>query len=282
MAGLSHRGLPSYFSGGGYHIVTVFSIHDAKGTALIGDLTDEPIEVPLSELTAARGRIKKDKHRVLALEKNGAKADLKSEVANAMKACQKGFAGEDAPKNAKRNFTLDALETWAERLVATKGADRWEHAFAPGKRMWAGLTMMHLFIEYYGSGGGLCRPIMADFLSEAAEVLKKPALRDLSKQYAELGRMWSDLADAALPDSLPAFKEAKSLYARYAEQFNSDGTADEKKACWARLDELAKQAAAKFPLTPAECAEHRTKLAERVRAIHAAEVAALKGLGESA
>ena len=34
MAGLPHRALPTEFSGGGYHIVTVYSIDDAAGTAL--------------------------------------------------------------------------------------------------------------------------------------------------------------------------------------------------------------------------------------------------------
>lgn len=279
MAGLSHRGLPSQFSGGGYHIVTVYSIDD-DDTALVGDLTDEPIAIPLAELTAARGRIKKDKYRVLAIEKSAAKSDLKSEIADAMQACIKGFAGEGAPKNAKKNFTLDALQTWHERLIATKGKDSWEFAFAPGKRMWGGLTMVHIFIEYWGSDGGLCRPLMADFLAEAADMLKKPALRELSKQYTELGRMWSDLADAALPDRVPLFAKAKALYSRYAESFNSETTSDEKKACWAELDELAKQAAAKFPLNASECGMMRTDLAERVHAIHKAETAALKRLGE--
>jgi hypothetical protein len=217
---------------------------------------------------------------VLGVEKSAAKSDLKSVIADALKACQKGFAGEGAPKNAKKNFTLEAVRTWAERLIATKGKDSWEYAFAPGKRMWSGLTMMHLFIEYWGADGGLCRPLMADFLIEAADALKKPALRDLSKQYAELGRLWSDLADAALPDRVPAFKEAKSQYARYAELLNSAGTADDKKACWARLDELAKQAAAKFPLSATECMELRADLARRVLAIHEAENAALAQLGE--
>lgn len=280
MAGLPYRGLPSQFSGGGYHIVTVYSIDDAASTALIGDLTDEPIAIPLSELTAARGRIKKDKYRLLAIEKPAAKADIKSEIANALKSCIKGFAGEGAPKNAKKNFTLEALQTLHERLISTKGKDSWEFAFAPGKRMWAGLTMMHMFIEYWGSGGGLCRPLMAEFLSEAADTLKKPALRELSKQYGDLGRMWSDLADAALPDRVPLFAKAKALYARYAESFNSETTSDEKKACWAQLDELAKQAAAKFPLNAAEYGAMRADLAERVRAIHEAESAALARLGE--
>ena len=43
-----------------------FSI-DGEDAALIGDLTDEPISVPLSALATARGQIKKDKNRLLSV-----------------------------------------------------------------------------------------------------------------------------------------------------------------------------------------------------------------------
>jgi hypothetical protein len=274
MAGLPHRALPTEFSGGGYHIVTVNSIDDAVGTALIGDLTDEPVAIKLSDLAAARGRIKKDKSRLLAVEKVATAGDRAAEIADALQACHAGFDGVDAPKNARKNFTLGALATWADRLISTKDPERWERVFAPGKRLWNGLTFLSRFVEHYGSGGGLARPLMADFLTEASETLKKPALGQLAVRYAELGEMWSDLADAALPDSVPLFADAKSLQTRYSELYHSGGSADEMRDCWTNLHELGQRAAEKFPLTPAECAELRAKLSERVRAIHAAECAA--------
>ena len=53
-AHLPHRALPGIMSGGGYHIVTVYGIDDAAGTALIGDLTDDPITIPMADLATAR------------------------------------------------------------------------------------------------------------------------------------------------------------------------------------------------------------------------------------
>src|SRR5581483_1400126 len=47
MAELPHRAMPNEYSGGGYHVVVVYSINDKDRTALIGDLTDEPISIPL-------------------------------------------------------------------------------------------------------------------------------------------------------------------------------------------------------------------------------------------
>jgi hypothetical protein len=52
-------------------------------------------------------------------------------------------------------------------------------------------------IENYGTGGGLCRPIFADFLFEADAATGIDVLRTLGDQFAELGRRWTELADAA-------------------------------------------------------------------------------------
>lgn len=280
MAGLPHRGLPKTMMGGGYHIITVYSVEESAGTALIGDLTDDPITISMADLTAARGRIKKDKYRLLAVAASKGRQDLPAAVASALRACLDGFAGADAPKSARRNFTLDALVTWADRLTSTTDKDRWERVFEPGRRFWDGLNSVHKYIEYYGTGGGLCRPLMADFLEEAARILRKPAIGKLSAEYAALGHQWSDLADAALPESVPAFDAARKLHARAAELFHSGGTIEEKQACSAELADLADKAAQRFPLSDAECAALRADLSDRVRALHAAEVAALDHLRE--
>src|SRR5262245_7893204 len=66
MAELPHRGMPALFSGGGYHVVTVYRFDEDQGTALIGDLTDLPVEIGLKQLAVARGRIKQFKNRLLA------------------------------------------------------------------------------------------------------------------------------------------------------------------------------------------------------------------------
>ena len=63
LAELPHRAMPSAWSGGGYHVITIYGIED--GVAQIGDLTDEPISISLPDLARARARIKKQRHRLL-------------------------------------------------------------------------------------------------------------------------------------------------------------------------------------------------------------------------
>jgi hypothetical protein len=123
--------------------------------------------------------------------------------------------------------------------------------------------------------------LFADFLTEAATVLNKPALRPLAERYAELGRGWSDLADAALPDDVPAFEEAKKLHARRAELVAAGAPADEVRAVGARLAELGQQVRAKFPLSDADASDLRATLQARVRKLHDGEVAAAAELDQA-
>lgn len=275
LALLPHRGLQHLqASGGGYHIITVYSVDSTAGTAQIGDLTDEPITISLADLTAARGRIKKDRYRLLAIAESGRPPELRSMVMDALQACHNGLGGADGVKSAKRNFSLDALATWAERLTSTKDKERWEHVFAPGHRFFNGLLYLHLWTEYAGTGGGLARPIMGEFLHEASRELREPALAKLGDRYAALGAQWSELADAALPDEVPQLTAAKKQLATYAELFNSGGTPDELADCWNSILKIEDQMKKSLPLTIAECGELRSRLRDYVVAIHSAECAA--------
>jgi Domain of unknown function (DUF4872)/Butirosin biosynthesis protein H, N-terminal len=278
MAGLPHRAVPQAWSGGGYHVITVYSIDRADETALIGDLTDDPIRIPLADLAQARARIAKQRNRLLRAvpsqeQPNPEPHDLERLVSAGLERCHDGLLHPTLP-GAAGNARLEALRTWAERIHGSAGKESWERTFRPGPNLWRGLCAIYDFIEHYGTGGGLCRPLFADFLAEAAAALERPRLAALAEQYAGLGRSWSELADAALPSDVPALGEAKSLYARKAELVHSGAAADELRAVWQRLGELEQQARTQFPLSDAACAELRAQLRARILALYDGEVAA--------
>lgn len=277
---LSHlpwRGMPEQWSGGGYHMLTVYSIDDATGTALVGDMTDEPVEITLDDLATSRARIGKQKHRLLTLPAQPDEpTSLEEAVRAGLAACHDGLV------NARnRSMTLDALEQWAGRLAAAKGKDAWVTVFRRGHHFWMGLWMICEFAEYYNTGGGLSRPLFASGLRDAAELLGAPDLNDIAAQYEQLGEEWSDLAAAALPDAAPQFAEARQLFADKAERAASaDADAPEAiRAMWKRLYEIGEAVSDSFPLTEEQCAALRTDLAERVARIHEHEVAAHAALG---
>jgi hypothetical protein len=266
MGTLPHRGLPPSWSGGGYHIVTVYQA-DPGGQALIGDLSDQPIALSTKALTAARGRIKKDKFRILSLAAPAKAPDLKAALAGGLAACREGLLS-----GRIKNFTVASFGTWADQLYGARGKDSWEKVFPPGPRLWRGLTSIHEFVEYHGTGGGLMRPLFAATLREAAPLLKQSKLARLAEEYDALGREWSALAEAALPGGVPMLDEARALIARKAELVLSgpeDG--QDAAAVGASLEALGARTGRAFPLTAPEAAALREALQQRVRAIHAQE-----------
>jgi hypothetical protein len=283
MAGLPHRAMPSEFSGGGYHIVMVYRINEADGTALIGDLTDEPISIPLEALAAARARIKKQKNRVLALapaSKPYAQPALAELVRAGLHSCHHSLLHPTLP-GMKSNAKLEAIKVWGQRLQGSKDKESWDRVFRPGPNLWRGLSWAYDFIENYGTGGGLCRPLFAEFLQEAAGALKQPELAALGEQYAELGRQWSALAEACLPDDVPLMRQAKELYVRRSELLHNGGAAEEVRAVWVQLGELARQAGEQFPLIEADSAALRAQLQTRVLTLYEGEVAAQAALAKA-
>jgi len=277
MVHLPHRALPAVWSGGGYHVVTVYKIDGDH--ALIGDLTDEPVTISLKDLATSRARIKKQKHRLLAIPQAPAKKlGLRELVWAGLKAGHEGMTTRGI-KGFPNMFNLESIRIWADRLHSSKEKQSWDAMFPRGIHLWHGLTGMHRCIEHYGTGGGLCRPLFAEFLDEAGKALGDPRLRSLSTAYAKIGRGWSELAGEALPDNVPLLQRARRCHDRYAELFTSGGSVDDKRAVWAELDELAAQAKSDFPLSEAACADLRRHLQESVRALLAAEQDALSQLG---
>jgi hypothetical protein len=281
---LPHRGhvVGPMDEGGAYHVVTVYGIDDAAGTATIGDLADDPITIPLDALGVARSRIKKDKNRVLAVRAPKKTASLADVVGDGLRACYDGLAGDGAPKAARKNFSLESLSGWAEKLGTPDAKESWTRVFTPGPRLWRGLTSIYDCIEYsLGTGGGLSRPVFADYLAEAGAATKQKALTELAARYRALGDQWTALADAALPPAVPMFAEVRGLYERRAELSTSAEPASvaEKREVNQRLTALASKAAERFPLSSSDSVALLASLGERVAALHAGEMSAREAIG---
>jgi hypothetical protein len=275
LAELGTRGYPAEWSGGGYHVLVVYG-RDEGGNWLVGDLAPEPIALSSDVMARARARIAKQRHRLMTVVRPTGAAP-----GGRAKAVRSGLrATVDGLRNPRsRNFGLAALADWAKRLDG-RGRDSWSRAFPRGRRLWNGLTFLHQFVECHGTGGGLLRPLFATGLREAAGTVGTDGLRDAADRYAALGDAWTDLARAALPDGVPLLREAREIQADTAHRYLTAGpiAASGIRRRIERLGEIGGLVAADFPLAESEVADLRANLARRVRAIHAAEVAALDEL----
>ena len=277
LAELDTRGYPAEDRGGAYHVVVVHSLDDARGVATLDDLANDPVEVPIDTLARARARIAKFRSRLLRLPTEAhppTAARLGAAIEAGLDATIDGF---DQPRT--RNFSLDALADWSARLRGT-GKDSWATVFPRGRRLWAGLASIHQYAEHYGSGGGLLRPQVAAGLRDAADRLGDAPLAGVAARYDEVGARWTELARAALPDDVPAFRRTRDLQDQRARLYAERGTdaANEIAATWAETAAIRAAMAEAFPLDEAATESLLDGLATQVDAIHTGEIAALEAL----
>jgi hypothetical protein len=275
-AELGTRALPPIFSGGAYHVVVVRGIDDERGIATIDDLAARRFEIPLDVLARARARIGRQRNRVMYLPPGATIADraLPAAIRDGLLATIDGL---DHPRS--RQFGLAALVDWQRRL-RDGGRDGWSTVFPAGERLWTALAAIDEYVEHYGSGGGLMRPMFAAGLRRASAILGDGRLADLGTRYDALGRAWTDLADAALHDGVPAFRRTRAATDRRAEAFRDGGpeAADALRAAWAEADAVRAEVADCFPLEAPQTAALLEVLAGRLGDLHAGEVDALDGL----
>lgn len=260
-----------------YYVVTVLSPDADEGTAVIADLAEAPIELPLETLAAGRARHRKFKNRLVRLASVPTDLDLPAATAAGLAACVDGFENPEM-EGFHRNFTLDALDSLAARMRGT-GKDSWSQVFPPGPRLMGALGSFYEYVEHYGTGGGLLRPFWADALRDADGCVAADlgAAADL---YDAVGAAWSEAAQAALPENVSEFSELRtSIDETYATYYASGTEA---------LDDLERVREARsarirrdFPLSNADARAHLESLADRIDALAERERSALRTLAEA-
>lgn len=262
---------------------TVYGCDLEAGIVNIADRAQVGLTTSTDSLAAARARIARTKHRIMTIE--APRADkLPSAVEAGIRACIRIFTEPPpfAPK-AKSSFGFDAYDKWAKLLANDKDKKSWAKMFAPGTRMFAGLTSSYRYLETYFTGGHGARGVYADFLDEASTIVNNPALKDVAELFRACGSAWDDLIAALLPDDVPMFREARHLLDRDYALFLTGGNASlaERRQLNDRMAALRAEAERNFPLTNAQAATLRAGLRERVLALRDAERRAITALAEA-
>jgi hypothetical protein len=241
----------------------------------IADRARVPLTTSVDTFTAARGRIKKHRYQMMTIGAPNADK-LPDAIRAGIQSCIDIFIHEP-PVGAKSSFGLDAYQKWAKLLTDKKGKQSWAVMFAPGRRMYAGLTSSYRYLEIFFTGGHGSRGVYADFLDEAAIVLDKPILKDAAVQFRQAAARWDDLTMALLPNHIEPFRESRELMRRSYEAFLAQGNAAlvERKQIYSRLEAIKADMEQNFPLSEAEAATMRLTLRDHVMQIHDAEKIAI-------
>lgn len=255
----------------GMRPLLVYGLED--GNAYVADRAQAPFIIPEETLTTARGRVAKDKYRVMTLDAPDF-SQLSAAVSKGIWQCINLFT-EAPPKGKRDNFGLAALQHLAKMLTNTRNKDSWARYFPPGERLWMALAGDTVQEGMYGginrgAGNFAERGMYADFLLEASVILDKPDLNEAANTFRHSEQAWQKLAAMLLPDDVALLAEARHLLDRKHTLFKEQGgtATDEIAEINTQFKQLQQQANENFPMDDAAYATLREGLAEQVLAIH--------------
>jgi hypothetical protein len=280
---LSYNALAEHEQMWGMMPIVVYGYDAAADSVWVADRANGPLTISMSELAAARGRVKKSKHRLLTVDLPDTDK-LVSAVQAGIWDCIKLFT-EKPPKGTADNFGLRAYQHWAKLLTHPKQRLSWQKIFAPGAAMYAGLTSAYNFAFLFGKDeeGDAERSRYAEFLNEASILLDKPALRQAAAAFQRAADVWRRLGPILLPDVVTPLGEARALMTRRHQRFlqAGQGALDEMRQIDAHLAELRRRMDAEFPLTQPQVEQQRQAIAAQILEIHDAEREAVRVLKEA-
>jgi hypothetical protein len=256
------------------HVVVVTAVAD--GTATVFDTGGLPFRIPAATLAVARGRDKKQKHRLITAA-GVVRVDRGAETLTAIRSCVAELGGKTKMKQMAGNFGIGGLAKWAGLIENTKDRKGWPTVFAPGEHLWSAMTWGYHWLEVGGTGGGAFRRLYAEFLDEARVITGRDALARVADQYRALGKDWTGVAHAMLPEEIPLLAETRAaLDARVSALGRGDAGVAAAHAAAGRIAALGARAAAGE--LDAHVADRLRDLGERVKRVVAAEQVAVDAL----
>ncbi|MCM3871655.1 MAG: BtrH N-terminal domain-containing protein, partial [Pyrinomonadaceae bacterium] len=256
--------LPYMFLSGhanAYHQVVVYGMEGDD--VLVGDFCDSVIRMSMEELTEARNSNFAPRFRTVVITEATAKPQLRETLSDRIR----GTCSQMLEGLGIANFGLTALNKWAHMLTNTKNKKGWPNCFPGGPPLHGAMSTVFEQIELRGYGGSAFRGMYADFLDQAAGVLKKSALKKVAEQFRESEASWRAISDAALPDSIPLLKETREALTRRSVLIRKPRTTaidKELESLRDRLKQLRERSAKELSLSKADTLDLFGAISERV------------------
>lgn len=273
--------LPYMFLSGHPNMYYTIIVYERDGNEfIVGDLGQSAFRLSVEELEEVRHSHYAPKFRSVTIKDAPAKPDDLREVLTERirLMCSPMLKGLGIS-----NFGLEAFKKWAEMLTNTKNKKGWSNCYTDGPSLQRALSSVYSQIELRGNGGSAFRGIYADFLDQAAGVLKKPGLKKVADQFRESEASWGKIAQAALPDSIPVLKETRKAFERRATLLKKPRTAkidDELDSIRTRLKELRESSTKELDLSAKDKLDLFSSIRARVLETEVIERAAFTDLSK--
>ncbi len=201
MAYLPYLALPEEAHFGG-HTIVVFGVDEGEKEVYVADRAAKPFTISIEDLNRARNSKSAPfppKNKLLRMGYPERIGDLSSAIQDSIRECCRGMLAPPI-----KNIGLAGMQKWADMVPA------WSRQFK-GMQLLECLFNVFLYIEISGTGGSGFRSMYAQFLKQASSVLNEPALDEVAEMMQESARLWSDIAEAALPDLWPSLRSIREL-----------------------------------------------------------------------
>lgn len=272
--------LPYMFLSGRPNMYHTIVVYERDGNEfVVGDLGESPARISVEELEEVRHSHYAPRFRSLTVKDAPAKPDVREMLSQRIRlTCSQMLEGLGIA-----NFGLEAFKKWAEMLTNTKNKKGWSNCFTEGPALHDAMSSVFGQIELRGNGGSAFRGMYADFVDQAAGVLKKPALKKVADQFRESEASWHKIALAALPDSIPILKQTRETFERRATLLRKPRTPkvnEELDSLRTRLKELRESSAKELALSPEARLDLFSSIRSRVLETEAIERAAFTDLNK--
>jgi len=191
----------------------------------VADQSKRAILVPTEELQAIRGRVKKDRFKIMVLQ-GVDEGRLKPGLIEGIKICTSLYL-DKPPAGSAKNFGISGMEHFVKMVRDDNTALGWGKKFPPGDKFKQAVTGkvgqpgIWDWVERWGSNPGADRGTYAQFLRESSQVIGSD-LNSVAEQFDESAKLWRELAAAALPDSIPALAQMRNIKLEMAQlRFNN-------------------------------------------------------------
>lgn len=187
---------------------------------LIVDGRSEAFPISAEDLGRARAKVKKDRFRMMLLEAPDPEG-IPAGLLQGLKTCTALFL-DKPPAGSPNNFGVAGMRHWAQMLTDAKNAKSWAKRFEPGPRLVQALAGsfgqpgVWDWITTYGSCGLANREMFATFIDEAVDWTGKEELAGPAGAFRRSAKLWGELAEAGMPDSIPEVRALKELKRRHS------------------------------------------------------------------
>lgn len=187
----------------GGHAIVVYGIDEINNKVYISDRSRKPLNVTIEDLRKARSSKYAPftpKNKMLKIKK------YPSKISNLDKAIKESIKSscQNMLNPPIRNIGLSGMKKWADVI------SKWPEQ-SKGTSFFNCLYNTFIYIEIGGTGGSAFRPMYAKFLEEADSIINKPELNEIATIFQKSGRLWNEIATAALPDSWLVLKRIREL-----------------------------------------------------------------------